>query len=117
MLLKEAKMHIETESTHITPAEGNVFADLGFEPAKAKALLIESNRVTSNIFSVREALVTELVEWIKSNNLQPADAAEIFGVTRPRISDLLNKKITKFTTEALMRMLSRTGKNIQVSVR
>jgi hypothetical protein len=38
-------MSIETKSTHITPAVGNVFADLGFEPADATALKTESQRV------------------------------------------------------------------------
>ena len=37
-------MSIETKSMHITPVGGNVFADLGFEPAALKA---ESQRIIS----------------------------------------------------------------------
>lgn len=38
---REAK---QTGTTHVTPADGNVFADLGFSPAEAAALLAESRR-------------------------------------------------------------------------
>lgn len=38
---REAK---QTGTTHTTPADGNVFADLGFPPEEAAALLAESQR-------------------------------------------------------------------------
>jgi len=44
-------MNIKTESTHVTPVGGNVFADLGFEPKEAAALQAESQRI------IREKLV------------------------------------------------------------
>ncbi len=33
----------DLKSTHITPADGNVFADLGFSPKRAKAMLAEAD--------------------------------------------------------------------------
>ena len=36
--------HIDVGSNHITPADGNIFLDLGFEPEEAERLLMESNR-------------------------------------------------------------------------
>jgi len=38
-------------------------------------------------------------------------------ITRPRVSDVVNKKSIKFTIDALVDMLARTGKHIQLSVR
>jgi len=38
-------MATSTHTVHITPADGNVFADLGFDPDIAKALQTESQRI------------------------------------------------------------------------
>lgn len=43
---------------HITPVGGNVFADLGFEPAEA--LKAESQRIISEKLAIKDALMTEL---------------------------------------------------------
>ena len=60
--------------------------------------------------------MSELAEWIDKNKLKQADAAQILGVTRPRVSDVVNKKSIKFTIDALVDMLARTGKHVQLSV-
>ena len=109
-------MSIETKSMHITPVGGNVFADLGFEPEEAAALQAESKRIISEKLAIKESLMTELAEWIDENKLKQADAAQILGVTRPRVSDVINKKSIKFTIDALVDMLARTGKHVQLSV-
>lgn len=109
-------MSIETKSIHITPVGGNVFADLGFDSGEAAALQAESKRVISEKLAIKESLMTELSDWIVEKKLKQADAAQILGVTRPRVSDVINKKAIKFTIDALVDMLARTGKHIQVSV-
>lgn len=60
--------------------------------------------------------MTELAGWIDEKKLKQADAAKILGVTRPRVSDVINKKSIKFTIDALVDMLARTGKHVQLSV-
>jgi predicted XRE-type DNA-binding protein len=109
-------MSIETKSTHITPVGGNVFADLGFEPEEAAALKAESQRIISEKLAIKDSLMTELAGWIEAKKLKQAEAAEILGVTRPRVSDVINKKAIKFTIDALVDMLARTGKHVQLSV-
>lgn len=52
-------MSIETRSRHITPAGGNVFADLGFEPEEAAGLQAESQRVIAEKLTIKEALSSE----------------------------------------------------------
>jgi predicted XRE-type DNA-binding protein len=101
---------------HITPAGANIFAELGFEPDEAAKLLSESNKIISEKLAIKETLMTELAVWIEENDLKQADAAQILGVTRPRVSDVINKKSIKFSIDALVDMLARTGKHVQLSV-
>lgn len=110
-------MSIDTKSAHVTPVGGNVFADLGFDPQEAAALKARSQQIISEKLAIKEGLMTELANWIEVENLRQADAAEILGVTRPRVSDVVNKKSIKFTIDALVDMLARTGKHVQLSVR
>ncbi len=103
-------------TTHITPADGNVFSDLGFEPEIAKELKAESLRMIAEKTVIKNALMTELTTWIELKELKQAEAAKILGVTRPRVSDIVNHKSLKFSIDALVDMLARTGKRVQVSV-
>ena len=109
-------MSIETKSMHITPVGGNIFADLGFEPKEAAKLLAETDQAISEKLAIKESLMTELAGWIEEKHLKQAEAAEILGVTRPRVSDVINKKTIKFTIDALVDMLARTGRHVQLSV-
>jgi predicted XRE-type DNA-binding protein len=108
--------HIETKSMHITPAGGNVFADLGFEPEEAAVLQANSKRIISEKLAIKDSLMIEIADWMDQKNLKQAEAAEILGVTRPRVSDVKNKKYIKFTIDALVDMLARTGKQVTLSV-
>ena len=58
----------------------------------------------------------ELVSWIKDSHLKQGEAAEILHVTRPRVSDVVNKKAGKFTIDALVDMLARIGKSVRVLI-
>lgn len=110
-------MSSESIITHITPVGGNIFADLGFEPNEAAKLLVETDAIISEKLAIKDSLMDELAGWIESRKLKQTEAAEILGVTRPRVSDLINKKAIKFTIDALVDMLARTGKHVQLSVR
>ena len=46
----------------------------------------------------------------------PAEAAEILMVSRPRVSDVVNKKTAKFTIDTLVEMLSRVGKPVKLAI-
>ena len=109
-------MNIDTKTRHITPAGGNIFADLGFEPKEAAKLLAEIDQVISEKLAIKESLMTELARWIDARKFKQAEAAEILGVTRPRVSDVIHKKTNKFTIDALVDMLARAGKHVQLSV-
>ncbi len=110
-------MNAETGSGHITPVGGNVFADLGFNAQESAGLKAESARLISAKLAIKDALMSELAIWIETNKLKQVEAAEILGITRPRVSDVIHKKTVKFTIDALVDMIARTGKRVQLSVR
>lgn len=101
---------------HTTPADGNVFLDLGFEPEEAARLLAKAEKQYAEKLALKESLMSEISGWIVEKHLKQAEAAEILGVTRPRVSDVINKKTIKFTIDALVDMISRTGKHVMFSV-
>lgn len=105
-----------THRTHTTPAGGNVFADLGFPDQEAAALKAQACHIISEKLAIKEALMAELGAWIETNSLKQAEAAEILGITRPRVSDVVNRKAVKFTIDALVDMLARAGKHVRLSV-
>lgn len=109
-------MSSESIITHVTPVGGNIFADLGFEPDEAAKLLAETDAIISEKLAIKESLMTELAGWIEAKKLKQAEAAEILGVTRPRVSDVINKKAIKFTIDALVDMLAKAGKHVRLSV-
>lgn len=109
-------MTIDTKCAHITPVGGNIFLDLGFEPEEAAALKAESDRMIAEKQALKKSLMCELAKWIEESKLKQADAADILGVTRPRVSDVVNGKHGKFSIDALVDMLVRAGKHVQLSV-
>ena len=64
----------------------------------------------------RSKLMIELSEIIASRKLRQKDAAELFGVTQPRISDLMRGKIHLFSLDMLMDMASTAGMAPEVTV-
>ncbi|MGZ8947740.1 MAG: helix-turn-helix domain-containing protein [Methylococcaceae bacterium] len=109
-------MTIDTEVHHITKPGANLFLELGFDATEAAHLQAESQQRISDTKALKEQLMDELSSWIANNHLKQAEAAEILMVSRPRISDLMNKKVSKFTIDALVNMLSRVGKPVRLAV-
>lgn len=60
--------------------------------------------------------MAELTAWMNENHLKQAEAADILMVSRPRVSDVMNRNTNKFTIDALVGMLSRVGKPVTLSV-
>jgi predicted XRE-type DNA-binding protein len=94
-----------TKETAITKGSGNVFADLGFSPAESRSLRIRSE------------MMTALRKYIESEGLTQADAAKRLRVTQPRISDLTRGKISRFSLDTLVNMLSDAGLEVDVRIK
>ena len=76
---------------------GNVFRDLGFSAEEADHL-----RVRSELMAKAQTVIT-------ARGLKPTEAAEVLGVTQPRVSDLMRGRIDLFDAEMLIDMLSKLG--------
>ncbi|MBA4143969.1 MAG: XRE family transcriptional regulator [Nitrosospira sp.] len=109
-------MKIDTEIRHVTKPEANLFLELGFPAEEAKRLHKASRKQINDTQLLKEQLMTELAEWIVQHQLKQAEAAKILMVSRPRVSDVINKKTTKFTIDTLVEMLSRIGKPVRLAV-
>ncbi len=109
-------MNIDTEIRHVTKQGANLFLELGFDAAEADGFYAKSQQQINDTKALKEQLMEELSKWIVDNRLKQIEAAEILKVTRPRVSDLVNKKTSKFTFDALVNMLGRTGKKVQFAI-
>ena len=109
-------MTIGTDVKHVTKPGANLFLELGFESDEAARLHAESKQRISDTRALKEQLMEELSKWILENHLKQADAAEILKISRPRVSDVVNKKVNKFTIDALAYMLSRIGKPVRLAI-
>jgi len=82
----------------------NVFDALEDDPAAAQNL------------KIRSQLMSALTQYINKNKLTQVEAAQLFEVNQPRISDLVRGKIERFTIDMLVNMLARAGKRLNVRI-
>jgi len=109
-------MKIDTEIRHVTKPGANLFLELGFSAEEARRLHEASQKQINDTRQLKEQLMNELSAWIEENHLKQAEAAQILMVSRPRVSDVVNRKVGKFTIDALVGMLSRVGKSVRVAI-
>ena len=81
-----------------------------------RRLLAEADQAIDEKRALKQMLMAEVAGWIDAQKLKQAQAAEILGVSRPRVSDVVNQKTQNFTVDSLMDMVLRTGKHVQLSV-
>ena len=86
-------------------SSGNVFLDVGFPPHEAQNLRIRAD------------LMIELIRIVRSRKLTQATASKLFAASQPRISDLMAGKIDRFSIDALVEMLSRAGRRVEIATK
>ena len=86
-------------------SSGDVFQDLGFGADEAAHLRI------------RAALMARVRKLIEQRGLTQAAAAKLFGVSQPRISDLVRGKIELFSIDGLVDMLAKARYRVSLVVR
>lgn len=89
----------------MTASSGNVFLDLGFAPGVAAHLLLRSR------------LMIEAEKVIERRRLTQTAAARLFGVSQPRVSDLVRGRIDRFSLDALVELLARAGVRVDFVLR
>lgn len=89
----------------IRRSTGNVFRDLGFSAEEAENLRIRSE------------LMARLARVIEERGLTQAEAARVFGVSQPRVSDLVRGKIDLFSIDTLVNLLAKAGLQVTFTAR
>lgn len=90
--------------TKIQRSSGNVFRDVGFPPEEAENLRVRSD------------LMIQVRRILDSHELTQAAGARLFGVTQPRISDLVRGRIELFSIDGLVNMLAHAGVRVRLVV-
>lgn len=76
---------------------GNVFIDLGFDPAEAEVLRL------------RAEVMLRLEQLVKERGWTQIEAARHLGVTQPRVSRLVKGKWQDFSLDMLLTLATRAG--------
>src|ERR1700745_1748369 len=87
----------------VTPSSGNVFADLGFTEPEEE---LQKAHLASHIRQV-----------IKRRRLTQVTAAGLMGIDQPKVAALLNGRLTNFSSDRLMRLLTALGQDVEITVR
>jgi predicted XRE-type DNA-binding protein len=78
---------------------------------------IEKTPAQAENLKLRSSLMLALKRHIEREGLSQAEAAEVFGVTQPRISNLMRGKIELFGLDMLVNMLSAAGLRVTLQVK
>lgn len=90
------------KSKHISPSDGNIFADLNLPDAENLKL--------------RSELMVAIRKWVKDTGLTQAKAAIRLNTTQPILNDVLKGRYEKFTIDRLVKMVDAAGLHVSISV-
>jgi predicted XRE-type DNA-binding protein len=77
---------------------------------------IEDTPALAENMKLRSFLMLSLKQHIEREGLNQSEAAKLFGVTQPRISDLLRGKIDLFAIDTLVNMLASAGLHVEIRI-
>jgi predicted XRE-type DNA-binding protein len=77
---------------------------------------IENTPAEAENLKLRSALMMALEEHIKRKGWSQSEAARRFGVTQPRVSDLMRGKIALFGLDTLVNMAVAAGLQVEMRI-
>lgn len=92
------------DDVRVVDSTGNVFVDLGFDPAEA------------HVMALRVELMIKLRERLQVEGLTQSEAARRLGVSQPRISSLLKGAWREFSMDMLLTLATRAGLHPQLQI-
>jgi predicted XRE-type DNA-binding protein len=87
----------------VTPSSGNVFADIGLPEPEDEL--------------TKAQLASHIRHLIKRRRLTQVAAATLMGIDQPKVSALLHGRLTNFSSERLMRLLTALGQDVDITIR
>ena len=83
----------------------SVFNDMGFNEQEALAL------------TVKAELYSKILDVVEKKKIKPRDLEKVLDVPQPRVSELLNGKMSSLSIEKLLSYLEKMGVEASVSFR
>jgi predicted XRE-type DNA-binding protein len=77
---------------------------------------IEDTPEAAENMKLRSSLMLALKNYLVRADINQAQAAKLFGVTQPRISDLMRGKINLFSLDTLVNMAAAAGLHIEIRI-
>ncbi|MDB5990854.1 MAG: hypothetical protein JWQ10_2257 [Herbaspirillum sp.] len=77
---------------------------------------IEDTPEEAENMKLRSILMMALKNHIDRRNLTQVQAAKLFGITQPRVSDLMRGKIGLFALDALVNMATAAGLHVEMRI-
>jgi predicted XRE-type DNA-binding protein len=77
---------------------------------------IEDTPAQAENMRLRSSLMMALKEHIGREGLTQSQAVKLFGVTQPRVSDLIRGKIELFGLDSLVNMAAAAGLHVEMRV-
>jgi predicted XRE-type DNA-binding protein len=65
---------------------------------------------------LRASMIREIRAKVEAAGWTQNEAAKQLGITQPRVSDLLNGKLSKFSLDTLVNMLAVLGSDVKLKV-
>lgn len=93
-------MKNQNQKPHVT--KGSVLEDLGFSSEESAALKIKAD------------IYLQIKKSIDSGGYSQQDLAEILDQPQPRVSELINGKISKISIEKLLGYLDALGQTVTI---
>ncbi|MBP7065162.1 XRE family transcriptional regulator [Ferrovibrio sp.] len=83
--------------TRTIDGSGNVFVDLGFDPAEAE------------VMKLRAEVMIRTVQRLKEQGWTQAETARQLGITQRRVSRLIKGKVEDLSLDMLLTLAARAG--------
>ena len=84
-------------------SSGNVFADIGLDAPEERL--------------AKSDLALKIAQIISKRNLSQVEAAELLGITQPKVSAILNGQLKGFSLEKLMLLMVALDQDIEIVVK
>lgn len=78
---------------------------------------IEDTPAEAENMKLRSALMDAIDDAIKAKGWTQAEAAKALGITQPRVSALMRGKISMFSLDSLINMLTALGLKVDIQIR
>ena len=94
---------MDAHKIEYTEGSGNIYQDLGFEDAAERL--------------AKARLAMRIEEIIEKRKLKQREAAEILGINQPKISALMNGRLSGFSIERLIHYLNLLNQDVEIIVK